>query len=155
MPVACPDPEAISTWPAVMAILTVALLFAAPLALITLWRARLIGAFALITSAASAVLVVAAGAASAFLFVRFRDTITQIAQYFPRYPSSCISADALYGHFSPPPQFFETLQRSMAQVVPLETAAAIDSAAAASAIVAVLACALIWGRRRPPTRVTA
>ena len=126
MPIACPDPAAISAWRAAMAILAVASLFAAPLAFITLWRTRLMGAIALLISALSTALVVATGVASALLFLRLRGAIAQIAQYFPRYPSSCVSADTLYGHFSPPPQFYEALQRSIAQVVPLETAAAID-----------------------------
>ncbi len=155
MPIACPDPVGISAWRAAMAILTGALLFAALLALIMLWRVRLMGAFSQLITASSAVLAAVTGAASAFLFVRFQDTIAQITPYFPRYPSSCVSAGEFYGHFSPPPQFMEALQRSIGQVVPLETAAAVDAAVAGVAIMAVLACALIWGRRRPPTPITA
>ncbi len=155
MPIACPDPEAISTWRAMTMIVAIAPLFVAPFGFIMLWRVRRIGAFALITSATSTALVVATGVTSAFLFLRLRDMIAQIAQYFPRYPSSCVSAGEFYGHFSPPPGFFEALQRSIAQVVSLEAAAAVDSAVAVAAIIAVLACALIWGRRRPPMPVTA
>jgi hypothetical protein len=154
MPIACPDPVGVSAWRAVMAMQTGALPFAALLALITLSRARLMGAIALLTTAASTALAVATGAASAFLFLRFGDTIARIAAYFPRYPSSCISADEVYGHFSPPPGFFDALQRSTAQIVPLDTAAAIDSVVAVSAIIVVLVCALVWGRRRPPAPVT-
>jgi branched-subunit amino acid ABC-type transport system permease component len=149
MPDVCLDPWAFSVWRAVMAILAVAALLAAPLALITLRRARRKGALAVFATTLSAALVVATGAMSAFLFLRLSETSAQIAPYFPRYPSSCVTADALYRHFSPPPQFFEALQRSISQVAQLETAATIDSVAAVIALVSVLACALIWRRGRP------
>ena len=152
--IVCPDPTAMSNWHTGLAATSVLLLLALLLALLTLWRARRVGVAPMLVTALSAIVVVATEVTSVALWLRFRDTIAGLAMYFPQYPTSCVTADDLYGHFSPPPAFYETLQHIIAQVAPLERVAEVDMAVAAGAVLAVIVCALLWGRRRTSVPIT-
>lgn len=151
----CPDPTAITVWQNVLPVMSGLLLLTALLALPTLWRARQMRAAPIFATALSVLVVVATAGASIVLWMRIRQTIFYLTFYFPAFPSSCAPADYYYGHFSPPPGFFIAVQHTIAQVAPLEQAAAVDVAVAALAVAAVIVCALRWGRRRAPASVAA
>lgn len=151
----CPDPTGVSTWQIALPVMSGLLLLAALLALLTLWRAWRLGVAPALATTVSALVALSTAGASVALWLRLRGAIALLTHYFPAYPASCQTADQYYGHFSPPPGFFDAVQRAITQVAPLEQAAAVDVAVAALAVAAVIVCALRWGRRRAPASVAA
>lgn len=149
----CPAISALSTWHIALAVMSGLLPLAFLLAAITLWRARRVGALAVIVSALSALLAIAAEAASIAGWLRIRKLMATLTYFTLRqYPSTCMTPDEL-GHFSPPSNDYYTFQQHvLAQVAPLERAAAVDAAVAVVALAAVIVCALLWRRRRPKQR---
>ena len=146
----CPDLAAMTNWHAALTVISVLLPLAFLLAVVVLWRARHIGALAVVVAAVSALLAVVAEVASVMLWLRVRDMKAVLAYFtLPLYPSTCMTPDE-YGHFSPPPVYYDLLRHALAQVASLERAAAVDVVVAVVALAAVIACALLWGRRRAP-----
>ncbi|MGH2504151.1 MAG: hypothetical protein ACRDID_16715 [Ktedonobacterales bacterium] len=146
--------DALSTWHTALAVMVGLLLLAFLLAVFTLWRARRVGALAVVVSTMSALLVIAAEVASVALWLRIRELLTTLSDFTLRLPWACMTPDQ-NGHFSPPPGYFTVLLHALAQVAPLERAAAVDAAFAVVALATVIACALLWGRRRAPAPQTA
>jgi hypothetical protein len=143
--------DALSTWHSALVVMIGLLFLAIALAVFTLWRARRVGALAVVVSTTSALLVVGAEVASVALWLRIRDLMATLTDFTLRLPWACMTPDE-YGHFSPPPGYFTVLLHALAQVAPLERAAAVDVAVAVMALATVIACALLWGRRRPEQR---
>lgn len=151
----CPDLAAMTNWHVALTVMIGLLLLALLLAAVTLWRARRVSLLAALVSAAGALPIVAAEAASVILWLRVREMIAVLANYnLSQYPSICMGPDDI-GHFSPPPGYFSGMEHALAQVAPLERAAAVDAVVAGVALVAVIGCALVWGRKRAPAPQTA
>ena len=144
----CPDPTAMATWHRVLAATSVLMFLTTIFALFTLWRVRLAGTLAVFVTAVTTVVVAATAFTSTQLWTRLNTLIATLTAFYPKYPSSCMTADDFYGHFSPPPVFYEGLLRTGAKVAPLERAAAIDVVVALAATAAIGMCALVWRQRR-------
>lgn len=152
----CPAMDTLSAWQVgltvVIGLLPLAFLLVAG-AVRRAWRAGM--RLAIIVSSVCALLTVVSEVASVALWLRFREVKALLAQFtLSSYYTTCMTPDDV-GHFSPPSGYYSQLLHAVAQVAPLERAALVDVVAAGVVIVAAIACALVWGRRRMPTPQTA
>ncbi len=144
MPIVCPDPTVLSTWRNAMAVSGGALLLATLLLVSLLARVRLAGWVPWLICGLSLTVATATGVAALVLCFRLNGAFAEVARWFPDYPAGC-TPGAAHG----PLQYISNIMAFAQQATaPLEDAARLDLVIAVGAAIALVACALIWGRAR-------